>query len=410
MIKNFRNDLAFLQQHTDTIVLGQPGQAALVLAPAYQGRVMTSTAGGAADHSFGWINYDLIRQGQVVPQINLYGGEERFWLAPEGGRFSIFFPPASLHDPLDFATWRVPTCIDTDPFTVVEVGAREVTFAHQSHLQNRFGTEFHLGFERRVQLLDEAEVAAAIHCDVSSLHGVPYIAHQSENTLRNLGDVAWQPETGLMSVWVLGMHAPSPQATLIVPYQSDGVRDDEPLVNADYFGTLGPDRLKVDRERQVVLLRGDGQFRSKLGLTYPRAKPFLAAWDQQRQVFTLIQFNLPAMKTVDVSTSGRRADGLVQSPDRIAYVNNLWRVLDDEYRGDVSNGYNDGPNESGGKLGGFFELESLRPALALAPQQAYTHVHFTLHMEATDAAAFAKVDGLCQRLCGVSLTELEFES
>lgn len=261
-----------------------------------------------------------------------------------------------------------------------------------------------------MQLLDEAEVVAAIHGDVSSLHGVPYIAHQSENTLRNLGDVTWQPETGLMSIWVLGMHAPSPDATLIVPYQSNGVRDDEPIVNADYFGTLGPDRFKVDRDRQVVLMRGDGRYRSKLGLTYPRAKPFLAAWDQQRQVFTLIQFNLPAMSSVDLPTSGTRADGLVESPDRIAYVNNLWRVLDDEYRGDVSNGYNDGPNESGGQLGGFFELESLSPALALAPQQAYTHTHFTLHMEATDAKAFIKVDALCQRLCGVSLAELEFET
>lgn len=409
MIKNFRSDLAFLQQHTDTIVLGEPGHAALVLAPAYQGRVMTSTAGGVSDHSFGWINYDLIRQGQVVPQINLYGGEERFWLAPEGGRFSIFFPPAQLDEPLDFATWRVPTCIDTEPFAVREVGTRHAVFSHQASLQNRIGTEFHLGFERLVQLFDETQVTEAIGFDGPSLSGVPLVAHQSENTLRNLGDVAWQPDTGLMSIWVLGMNAPSPQATLIVPYQTHGVSADEPIVNADYFGALGPDRLKVDRDRQVILLRGDGEYRSKLGLTYPRAKPFLAAWDQQRQVFTLVQYKLPKMSAADVASNDGRADGLVQSHDRVAYVNNLWRVLDDEYRGDVINGYNDGPNESGSKLGGFFELESLSPALALAPQQAYTHTHLTVHMEATTPAAFAKVDALCQQLCGVSLTAIEFQ-
>jgi hypothetical protein len=408
MIKNFSNDLAFLQQHTDTIVLGEPGQAALLLAPAYQGRVMTSTAGRAADHSFGWINYDLIRQGKVVPQINLYGGEERFWLAPEGGRFSIFFPPAKLSDPLDFATWRVPTCIDTDPFQVVEVGPRFAVFAHQASLQNRAGTEFQLGFERRVQLLDATEVATAIDGEATCLDGVPLVAHQSENTLRNLGGVAWRPETGLMSIWVLGMNAPSPQATLIVPYQHRGVAAAEPIVNADYFGVLGPDRLRVDQEQHVILLRGDGEFRSKLGLTHPRAKPFLAAWDQQRQVFTLVQYKLPTMSPEFDTRTGRRADGLVQLSDRIAYVNNLWRVVDDEYRGDVINGYNDGPNESGGKLGGFFELESLSPALALAPQQAYTHTHLTVHLEANTPAAFAKVDALCQRLCGVSLTAIHF--
>lgn len=408
MIKNFRNDLAFLQQHTETLVLGEPGQAALVLAPAYQGRIMTSTAGGPADHSFGWINYDLIRHGQVVPQINLYGGEERFWLAPEGGRFSIFFPPAPLDEPLDFATWRVPQCIDTDPFSILEVGPRKARFGHQARLVNRLGTEFHLGFERCVQLLDDLQVTQALICGAATLDGLSYVAHQSDNTLRNLGSVAWQPETGLLSIWVLGMNAPSSQATLIVPYQAQGVGEDEPIVNADYFGTLGPDRLQVDRQRHVVLMRGDGQYRSKLGLTYPRARPVLAAWDGERQVFTLVQFNLPALLKERSSPEGQRSDGLVQSADRVAYVNNLWRVLDDEYRGDVSNGYNDGPNESGGKLGGFFELESLSPALALAPQQAYTHTHLTLHVEAGTAEAFARVDALCQQLCGVSLTDLEF--
>jgi hypothetical protein len=101
--------------------------------------------------------------------------------------------------------------------------------------------------------------------------------------------------------------------------------------------------------------------------------------------------------------SGSRADGLVQLSDRLAYVNNVWRVLDDEYQGDVINGYNDGPNESGSKLGGFFELESLSPALALAPQQAYTHSHLTIHFEANTPDAFRQVSSLCQELCGVSL-------
>jgi hypothetical protein len=26
-----------------------------------------------------------------VPHINVFGGEDRFWLGPEGGQFSIFF-------------------------------------------------------------------------------------------------------------------------------------------------------------------------------------------------------------------------------------------------------------------------------------------------------------------------------
>ncbi|MEM9943591.1 MAG: DUF6786 family protein, partial [Planctomycetota bacterium] len=61
--------------------------------------------------------------------------------------------------------------------------------------------------------------------------------------------------------------------------------------------------------------------------------------------------------------------------------NNLWEIQEKPYSGDVINGYNDGPNESGGKLGGFFELETISPALALAPQDHFTHVHRTVRME-----------------------------
>lgn len=409
MIKTFTNDLGFLQQHTETILLGDPSTAAMVLVPAYQGRVMTSTAGGPADHSFGWINYDLIRRQEIVRQINLYGGEERFWLAPEGGRFSIFFPPNELNKPLDFADWRVPQCIDTDPFNVIQVDATSATFAHQASLQNRAGTTFHLGFERHVELLNAEQIADALDFDPADLRGVPLVAHRSQNTLRNLGSAAWEPATGLMSIWVLGMNAPSPNATLIVPYATHGVPADEPIVNADYFGVLGPDRLLVDEDRKLITLRGDGEYRSKLGLTYPRAKPFLGAWDQQRQVFTLVHYKLPTMSLGDApetseSNRKRRADGLVELSDRLAYVNNLWKVVDDEYQGDVINGYNDGPNESGSKLGGFFELESLSPALALAPQQAYTHTHLTVHLEARDQAAFQRINNLSQRLFGFKLT------
>ncbi|MBL8889235.1 MAG: hypothetical protein JNL67_04605 [Planctomycetaceae bacterium] len=409
MIKTFANDFSFLQQHTDTILLGDPSEAAIVLVPAYQGRVMTSTAGGAADHSFGWINYDLIRRREIVPQINLYGGEERFWLAPEGGRFSIFFPPAELNRPLDFADWRVPPCIDTDPFGIVQVNATSARFAHQAAIQNRAGTAFDLGFERHVELLNAEQVAEALELDPADLRGVPLVAHRSHNTLRNLGAKAWEPTTGLMSIWVLGMNAPSPNATLIVPYATDGVAANEPIVNADYFGVLGPDRLLVDQDRQVITLRGDGEYRSKLGLTHPRAKPCLGAWDKQRQVFTLVHYKLPRMSSGNSSQTSkshlaRRADGLLELSDRLAYVNNLWKVVDDEYQGDVINGYNDGPNESGSKLGGFFELESLSPALALAPQQAYTHTHLTVHLEARDQAAFQQIHNLSQRLLGFKLT------
>src|SRR5262245_24033669 len=88
----FHDDIAFLKAHTELIVLSnRMGSAQVAVTPAWQGRVMTSTAEGDAGTSFGWINRDLIASGKLQPHINVFGGEDRFWLGPEGGQFSIFF-------------------------------------------------------------------------------------------------------------------------------------------------------------------------------------------------------------------------------------------------------------------------------------------------------------------------------
>src|SRR4051794_17335902 len=51
----FADDLAFLKQHTSVVLLTGPGGAQVAVSPAYQGRVMTSTTGGANAQSFGWL-------------------------------------------------------------------------------------------------------------------------------------------------------------------------------------------------------------------------------------------------------------------------------------------------------------------------------------------------------------------
>src|SRR5690348_14282097 len=79
----FDSDLAFLNQHTKTIVLADArGLAKVAVAPTYQGRVMTSTTGGTDSPSFGWIGRAAIESGQRQPHMNVFGGEDRFWLGP----------------------------------------------------------------------------------------------------------------------------------------------------------------------------------------------------------------------------------------------------------------------------------------------------------------------------------------
>jgi hypothetical protein len=53
----FDDDLAFLTKHGNVVLLqDQAGKAQVIVAPDYQGRVMTSTAGGASGPSFCLIN------------------------------------------------------------------------------------------------------------------------------------------------------------------------------------------------------------------------------------------------------------------------------------------------------------------------------------------------------------------
>ena len=60
--QTFAGDLGFMKKHTE-IVLLKDGAAAVAVAPAYQGRVMTSTFDQQTGPSFGWINRPVIEKG-----------------------------------------------------------------------------------------------------------------------------------------------------------------------------------------------------------------------------------------------------------------------------------------------------------------------------------------------------------
>lgn len=81
---NFGEDVAFLKKHTEVLVLRQ-ADAAVAVAPAYQGRVMPSSANGDNGTSYGWLNYKLIQQGvlkgeaavaKLESKIHVFGGEK----------------------------------------------------------------------------------------------------------------------------------------------------------------------------------------------------------------------------------------------------------------------------------------------------------------------------------------------
>ena len=375
---NFGDDSAFLKKHTELIVLSdKAGLAKVALAPAWQGRVMTSTAGGDAGQSFGWINRELIASGKIQPHMNAFGGEDRFWMGPEGGQFSIFFAKGKK---FEFADWFTPAIFDTLPFNVVSKADDQAVFGAEFSLTNYSGTVFNVSVQREVRLLPPA--TAWENLGVKAAKDVSVVAYASNNRITNQGRQAWKKETGLLSVWILGMFNPSPSTTVVVPIKAGPEAELGVKVTSDYFGQVPPDRLVVLDD--AVFLRADGQYRSKIGINPRRSKAILGSYDADNRVLTIVQFSQPAGVT--------------------DYVNSLWKLQDNPFSGDAANSYNDGPTTPGAKpMGPFYELESSSPAAALAPGQSLTHTHRTIHLTGPEPA----LDGIAKATLGVSLKEIK---
>lgn len=353
--RSFGEDVAFMRTHTEVVVLvSADGQSRVAVAPAYQGRVMTSTARGDEGDGHGFIKDDAVASPEFVPHINVFGGEDRFWMGPEGGQFSIFFKRG---DPFDLDHWQTPPVIDTEPYRVVFQSPTEVVFQHDATFKNFSGTPFSVRIDRTVRLLGGRD--AAKHLGGASLDDLEFVAYESENKLTNIGDAAWTRESGLLSIWILSMLKPSPTTTVVVPFQAGAEEDRGPAVNDAYFGKVPGDRLVVRDD--VLFFKADGEYRSKIGLSPARAKPVLGSYDPGRGLLTLAQYTLP------------------QGAD--AYVNSMWEMQAFPFRGDVVNSYNDGPPSPGARsLGPFYELETSSPAAALKPGASITHVHRTIHL------------------------------
>lgn len=374
---SFDDDVAFLRAHTDLILLtDETGRAQVAVAPAWQGRVMTSTVDHRAGRGFGWINRELIASGKPVPHINAYGGEDRLWLGPEGGQFSVFFAKGA---PFEYANWFVPEALDTRPFQTVAQSRDRASFQADFSLTNYSGTRFQVTLKREVALLDAQNVWTELGLAPSD--HVALVAYESKNTLVNAGTESWRKDSGLLSIWILGMFAPSPAATIVVPIRAGPESELGVRVTSDYFGAIPPKRLKVTEH--AIFLSGDGNFRSKIGVNPRRGLGKLGSYDADHRVLTIVQFNQP--------------EGIND------YVNSLWRVQRDPYEGDVANAYNDGPPAPGAKpIGPFFEMESSSPAAMLAPGESIEHTRRTIHLTGPES----ELNSVAHAVLGVPLAEI----
>ena len=347
-------DVAFLKENNiETIELKDENSGArVVLAPGYQGRVMTSSANYNEGNSFGWMNYDLIASGEIKGQFNPVGGEDRFWLGPEGGPYSIYFEEGKEQI---YENWKVPAVLDTESFGIKEQNSRSVTFKKNTELTNASGTKFNIAIKRTVSLLSVDELKRLFNVDIPT--GIfDIVTYESENTITNTGSNPWTEDKGLLSIWILSMFNPSPATTVFIPYEMDA---EGPVVKDDYFGKIPSERLII--EAGTIYFKIDGKYRSKIGVPPGRATELSGSYDSEKNILTLVSGTLP--------------------PNAGEYVNSQWGEQDNPYNGDAINAYNDGPVEDGSIMGPFYEIETSSPGAKLKPGESLTHFHLVAHIQ-----------------------------
>ncbi|AXC16367.1 hypothetical protein ACPOL_7177 (plasmid) [Acidisarcina polymorpha] len=373
----FRDAVSLVNQHGHVIVLsGAEGGASIAVWPAMQGRVLTSSATGPDGRGFGWVNRDLIESGKVQEHINAVGGEDRLWLGPEGGQFSVFFAHGQ---PFDLAHWYTPAPIDTEPFDVVRQEKSSITLRKTFHLSNYSGTNFDVEINREVRLLTTPEVWKDL--GIEAADNVKVVGFESNNKLTNMAATGWSKTTGVLSLWVLGQFQSTPDSTIILPIRSGPTAELGIPVTTDYFGPVPADRISVRSDS--VFFKADSNYRAKLGLSPRRSKGLMGSYDATNHVLTIVQFTQP--------------------PNVTEYVNSAWKIQQDPYSGDVANCYNDGiPAPGKPQLGKFFEMESSSPAAALAPHASVEHTQRTIHLVGDSTT----LDHIAQATLGVRLAEV----
>ena len=244
------------------------------------------------------------------------------------------------------------------------------------HLQNYSGTDFDVKVNRNIQVLTDSAIYQLIRMAPKD---TKIVGFESNNSITNTGKNTWTKQSGLLSIWILSMLNANENTTIALPYKKGDSAQLGKIVTDDYFGKVPADRLQI--KDGLILLKADGNHRSKIGIAPARAIPMAASYDAKNNLLTIAQFS-------------------INETDR-DYVNGLWQIQKNPFAGDAVNAYNDGPID-GKQMGKFYELESSSPAAALAPGASMHHLHRTIHLKGPKQS----LNDVTQKLFGVGVDAL----
>ena len=372
----FGYDLEYLSVKDSLVILSSDDKLSqVIVSPKYQAKVFTSTAAGEAGKSLGYLNYNALDSKETNEHMNGYGGENRLWLGPEGGRYSIFFKPGSEQV---YENWHTPKPIDTEPWEVVTSNRQAVVLKKDMEVANYLGNKMHLNVDRKISMLSPADIQATL--GINPGNKIQSVAYATQNKITNLNDYAWTKETGTICIWMLDMFNTAPHSLTIVPFKTGDEKELGKIATTDYFGEIPAERLKI--KDGVLFLKTDGKCRNKLGMNAMRTKAIAGNYD-------------PDSKRLTITTFDTDKNGI--------YLNQEWNPDKNPLIGDALNAYNDGPLEDGSIMGPFLEVESASPAAFLNPGETLQHNHNVFHFvgEETDLTP------ITEALFGVSIEEIK---
>lgn len=368
----FGFDLKFLSQHDPGLVQLSNHESSILISPKYQAKVFTSTAHGNEGKSFGWINYKAF-SGPVDAHMNAFGGENRFWLGPEGGKFSLFFKKG---DSMVFDNWKTPAPIDTEVWEIDKKDSQSVTLKKNLTIENYKGSSLSMGVVRSIGIQDKRQVEQNL--GISLDDSVSFVGYSTNNVLTNTGNQQWTGSTGMPCIWILDMFNPSDSTTIVIPYKP--AKSDEKVATTDYFGEIDKDRIHISGS--ALFFKADGKKRGKLGIRPHYVLPFAGSYDAENNVLTITSF-----------TADNNAE----------YLNQEWNTVKPSFSGDAMNAYNDGPLADGSQMGPFFEIESVSPAAKLKPGSSLEHKHNVYHFTGNKE----RLSNIAIKVLGVSLSDIQ---
>lgn len=371
----FGYDLNYLSAKDSLIILKENGgESQIIVSPKYQAKVFTSTTNGLDGKSIGFVGYKAFELLAPDKHMNGFGGENRFWLGPEGGKYSIYFEKGKEQV---FDNWHTPKPIDIEPWELVFATEKKVEMKKEMKVQNFLGTSFELNVDRSIEVLTINEINSLLNIEIAE--NVKSVAYKTQNKITNKNNFEWTTETGTISTWMLDMFIPAPKAVTIIPFNEGDEKTMGKIVTSDYFGEIANDRLHT--KGNTLYFKTDGKERGKLGLNSFRTKGLAANYDPDSKRLTLITF--------DVDKKG-------------TYLNQEWNPTKDPLIGDAMNAYNDGPLDDGSIMGPFLEVESCSPAAFLKPNESQIHNHNVFHFvgEAND------LNSISVKLLDVSIDDI----